>query len=110
MTAAQAKNRTKENPGKAPIRRTFPGRFHLSLEKQIQSKLNLSRIIGSITCGSNFSKVGTGEVAGIADRDDAIATKIRSIEVRVVKDVEEFGSELQREPFRQREGLEQGEV
>ena len=79
-----------ESPEKAPSRRALPGRLHLSLEKQLQSKLNLPRIVGSIASRSNFSEVSTGEVAGITNRDDAIAAKIRSIEIRMVENVEEL--------------------
>jgi len=83
-----------ENPEKVPSGRTFPGRCHLSLEKQLQGKLDLSGVVRSITSRSNPAKVGRGEVARVANRDDTVAAEIRSIEVRMVEDVEELGPEL----------------
>ena len=71
----------------------------ISLVIQLQSKLNLPRIVGSIASGSNLSEVATGEVGGAADGDNAVAAESRRVEVRVVKDVEELRPELQTETF-----------
>lgn len=86
------------------------GRFHLSLVEQLQSELNLSRIIGGIASRPNSAEVGGGKVAGVADRDDSIAAEVRSIEVWMVKNVEELRPELQGESFGEFHLLEQREV
>ena len=67
------------------------------LEVQLQSKLDLSRIVRSIASRSNFAEVSTGEVGGAADRDDAVATESRSVEVWMIENVEELRPELQAE-------------
>jgi len=64
---------------------------------QLYRELNLTRIIRSIARRSNFAKAGVGEVTRSRYRGNAVSTKVGSIEVRVVQDVEELRPELQPE-------------
>ena len=45
-----------------------------------------------------------------ADRHNTVTAEIRCVEVRVVEDIEELSSELQREAFAELEVLEGGEI
>src|SRR5262245_21030240 len=80
------------------------------LEKELESELDLPRVIRSVAGGADSSKVAVGEIRRTTDGHDAVATEARGIEVRVVGDVEDFRSELKLEPFVEREVLEDGEV
>ena len=78
-----------------------PGRMHsdrgvlnLSLVVQLQSKLDLSRIEWFVTRRSNLAEVRVSVVPRTADGHDAVAAEVRSVEVRVVEDVEELCAEL----------------
>ena len=68
---------------------------NFSLEVQLQSELDLSRIVGSIASRSDLSKVRTGVVVRAADSHNTVAAESGSVEVRVVEDVEELRTELQ---------------
>ncbi len=93
---------------KALLRSAFPGKnATVRSVVQLQSELNLSRIIGSITSRSNFSEVRIGVVTRIRDRDNTIAAKIGSVEIRVIEDVEELRPELQRKTLAEFEVLKQ---
>ncbi len=81
-----------------------------TLEPQFQSQLDLSRIVGSITSRTHFAKVRAGEIACTRDRNNSVAAESRSVEVRVVEDIEELSSELHREAFAESEVLEGGEI
>ena len=80
------------------------------LEQQLQSELDLPRIVGSITSGADPAKVRVGEIARTGDGHDAVAAEIRRVKVRVVENVEEFGPELQVDSFLDRERLKDREV
>src|ERR1700720_4246660 len=83
-------------PAEASRRGTLPGVLQ-SLEVQLQSELDLSRIVGRITSRSNLSKVRAGVVVRTADSHNTIAAKSRGVEVRVIENVEELRTELQLE-------------
>src|SRR5579859_6209818 len=102
---------TEKYPGAAPAG-AAPGCFHLSLEVQLQSKLNLSRIVRSIARRSNLTEGRAGEVPRISDRRHAVAAEVGGIEIRVIEDVEELSPELRREPLVDGNRLEyrQGEL
>src|SRR5580700_4961947 len=89
---------------------TTSRKLHPKLEVQFQSKLDLTRIIRCIAGRSDLAKAGTGVVARSGDCNHAIPTEIWSIEVRVVKDVENLGPELQPEPLAELHILEDGEI
>lgn len=84
----------------------LPDLFNLGLIVQLESKLNLSRIVWCIAGRSDFTKGGTGEIARVSDRCHAVTTEVRRIEVRMIQDIEEFGPELQREALAELHGLE----
>jgi len=90
-----------------------PSRANISLSKlvvQLQSELNLSRIVGGIASGSNLAKVRAGEIGCTGDGDNAVAAKPRSIEVRVVEYIEELSPELQHKSFGELEIFERREI
>ena len=85
----------KNTPARHPEGVPYRGVFHLKLVVQLQRKLNLSRIVGIVASRSDFAEVRVGDVARTANRDDAVAAEVGSVEVRMVEDVEELGPELQ---------------
>ena len=85
----------------------LPEFFDLGLIVQLESKLNLSRIVWSIAGRPDFPEGGTGEIARVSDRYHAVTAEARRIEVRMVQDVEELGPELQREALAELHGLEE---
>src|SRR5580658_1457531 len=102
--------RTKENPGKAPGTRAFPGCLHLSSVVQLQSKLNLSRIERIVASGPNFSEVGVCVTARARSRYNSITAEVGRVKVRMVENVEELRPELHGEAFVQLECLEEREI
>src|SRR5205814_5188347 len=77
---------------------------------QLQSKLDLARIIWIVARRSNFAEVRVSEVARTADRHYAVAAEVGRVEVGMVENVEHLGAELHREPLSNRELLEYREV
>ena len=88
----------------------LPVQDPVDLVVKLQSELDLPRIIRSIARGSDFTKAGTGEVARFGDRNNTVTTEIRSVEVRMVEDVEELRSELQPEALGKWNILEHREI
>jgi len=88
----------------------YRGVLHLRLVIQLQSKLNLSRIIGVEARASDLAEVRIGIVARTTDGHHPVAAKVWRVEVRVVEDVEELGPKLHREPLGDGELLEYREV
>src|SRR5258708_39534909 len=85
--------------------------FELSLVIQLQSKLDLSRIVWSITRRTDLAEVlRVGEIRGAGGGNDAVAAESRSVEVWMIEDVEDLRSQLQAEAFRELEFLEDGQV
>ena len=82
----------------------------LNLVIQLESKLDLPRIVGSKPSGSNFTEVSTGKVARVRNRSHPVAAEIRCIEGRVIEDVKELSPELHGEALADRDILECGEV
>src|ERR1700676_2719666 len=86
----------------------------LSLVIQLQSELDLPRVIRSIARGPKFTERGLrtsiGVVRGSGDGDYAVAAESRSVEVGMIKDVKDFRAELQPEALGQRDVLKDGEV
>src|SRR5690348_8205711 len=72
--------------GRAP-RSALPGLL-LYLVIQLQSKLNLPRIVRSITRRSDLAEVRAGKVRRIRNRDHTVAAKSRGVEVRMIQDIE----------------------
>ena len=105
-------------PGKIASMRHLAGETELSLEVQFQSELDLSRIERSIASRpdpaegvrTKCSVTIRREVKRSRDRVDAVATESRSVEVRVIENVEELRPELELEPFVELEILEGREV
>ena len=86
-----------------------PPRNQAQLEVQLKSKLDLSRIVRRIAGRSNFSegRVRTREeISCSVDSHHSIAAESRSIEIRMIEDIEELSPELHREAFAQPEVLE----
>src|ERR1017187_1724353 len=105
--AAGSCRRTRTAAEKTLLRSAFSGKNATSGSVvQLQSELDLSRIVGSIASGSNFSEVRIRVVARIGDRDNTVATKIWSVEVRMIENVEELRPELHRETLAEPEVLE----
>ena len=77
------------------------------LEVKLQGELNLTRIVGSVTSGSDLSKAWIGEVSRTRNGDNAVSAKVRLIEVRMVRQVEDLGPKLQVRPFGRLELLEE---
>ena len=77
------------------------------LEIELQSELNLSRIVWRVAGGSNFAESGIIKIGRSRDSYYTIATEPGIVEVRVVQDVEELRAELQARVFRHLEILEQ---
>src|SRR5258708_17468564 len=91
----------------APLRLNL----ELSLVIQLQSELDLSRIVWSITRRADLAEVlRVGEIRGAGDGNDAVAAESRSVEVWMIEDVEDLRSELQAEAFREFEILEDRKV
>src|SRR5216684_755140 len=84
--------------------------FELSLVIQLQSELDLPRIVGSIASGSNSAKTGILEVRRSGDSNNTIAAEPGSVEVGVVEDIEKLRSELETEALGERKFLEDREV
>src|SRR5437764_52820 len=82
---------------KALQRSAFSGRdVTLSSVVQLQSKLNLPRIVGSVASGADRAEVvGVGEIGRSGDRHNTVSAKSWRIEVGVVENVKELSSELQ---------------
>ena len=71
----------------------LPDASEFNLEVQLQGKLDLSRIVGSIPSRANFSEGrirARQEIGGAGDRNYAIPAESRRVEVRVVEDVEKL--------------------
>lgn len=86
------------------------GAFDFVLEIQFESKLYLSWIEGGIAGRPDFPKTGAIKITRIRDCGHTVTAKVRSIEVRMVNDVEKFCPELQRSPLGYLKGLERGEI
>src|SRR6266571_1461205 len=96
---------------KALQRSAFPGKDAiLSSVIQLQSELDLARIVWSIARRSDFSKIGISEIGCPRNCDNAVPSKSRIIEVRVVENIEELSAELQQETFGESHVLEGREV
>jgi len=96
-------------PAGAPVS-ALPGEISSSLEVQLQSELDLSRIIRGITSRADRSKVRARVVVRTADGHDTVATESGRVEVRVIENVEELGTELQLEALRELEVFEEREI
>ena len=87
-----------------------PGCFYspssIGLVVQLQSKLDLPRIIRSIASGPDLTEGSVREVARASNGLHAVAAKIGRIEVRMVKDVEELSPELHGDAVADLEALE----
>jgi len=88
----------------------IPGPFHPNLEQELQSKLDLARIVRSIACGSNLTEVYVVEVARVRNTIDAVASEVGCVEIRVVENVEEVRPELSGELVVKFDELVQREV
>ena len=80
------------------------------LEKELQGKLDLSRIVRCQACGPDGAEVRVEVVSGTRDGNHAVPAEIGGIECRVIGDVKDLGSELQGFSFRDCEVLKDGEV
>jgi len=89
----------------------LPGKNAIfSLVVQLQSELDLPRIVWRIARRTNFAEIRVVEVPGIRNCHHSVSAESRSVEVRMIEDVEELRPELQREALSQPEVLERGEV
>lgn len=88
---------------------TLP-QFRGLLEIQLQCELNLPRVVWSIAGRSDFAEAGTREVTRSRDRNHSVPSEVRSVEVRMIQDVEELRSKFHPESFCELHFLEQGEV
>src|SRR5215467_14384094 len=77
---------------------------------ELESELNLARIVGSIARRTDFAECRAVIVAGVGDCHHAVLAEIRCVEVRVVADVEDFRPELQAETLLDRKVLEERQV
>src|SRR5260370_37203035 len=90
----------------APLRLNL----ELSLVIQLQSELDLSRIVGSITRRSDLAKACVCEIARPRDGDNPVAAEVGRVEIRVIENIEDLRTELHAEALGEREILEDGEV
>src|SRR5208282_1983983 len=104
------KVRAKKGSPQSALDEHSAGRCVANLEVQLQSELDLPRIVGSIARGTNFAEGRTVEIARVGDRDNAVTAEIRSVEVRMIKYVEDLRAELQAEALIDRDVLEDGKV
>src|SRR5579863_7288508 len=79
---------------------------HSNSVVQLQRKLDLTRIVRSIACSSDFAEVRIGNVSRAANCYYAVSAEVRCIEVRVIGNVIELRPELHRESFGELEVLE----
>src|SRR5215475_4577311 len=104
----------KKNPAKGP-RLALCGvpslaRLDCGSVVELQSELDLPRIVGSIAGGTDSSKVAVRPIGRAGNRNHAVAAEAGSIEVRMVEDVEDFRSELELTLLVERNVLEEGQV
>ncbi len=89
-----------ESPARALPRSASCGGYSLHpLEQELQSELDLTRVVRSIAGGPDFAKVRTGIVTGVSDGYDAVAPEVRRVEVRMIEDVKDLRPELKRVAF-----------
>src|SRR5579864_5260953 len=67
------------------------------LEVQLQSQLDLTRVVRSIAGRSDLAKGRVRVVPRSADRHHSVSTKIRLVEVRMVENVKHLRPELELE-------------
>ena len=77
---------------------------------QLQSELDLPRIVGSISGGSDFAEVRIGEIGGTRNCDHAVAPKSGIVEVGMVENIEEFSAKLKQETLAEPHVLEGREI
>ena len=94
----------------ALLAKRLSGQFEFRLVVQLQSELDLPRIVGSVAGGADFAEGGAVVVAGVGDGSDAVAAEVGGVEIRMVEDVEEFGPELKTETLVELEVLEEGDI
>jgi hypothetical protein len=103
------KDREKGSPQSALDERSA-GWWLTKLEVQLQSELDLPRVVRSITGGSNLAEGRTIELTRVGNCYNAVTAEIRSVEVRVVENIEDLRPELEAEPLAQSNVLESGEI
>jgi len=96
----------KKTPERRPKGLPSRGIFILCSVVQLESKLDLPRIVRSIAVDPTSPKMRIVEVARAPNRYDPVPTEVRRVEVRVVEDIEELSPELHRETIVQLQGLE----
>ena len=99
----------KKIPAKGP-RLALCGDSNVRSVVELQSELDLPRIVRSIAGRADFAEALVCEVAGAGNRTDTVATEVRGIEIGMVKDVEDFRTELQMVTLRETELLEEGKI
>src|ERR1700674_1165333 len=93
---------------------TRPGRplrgVTWGLVVQLQSELDLPRVIRSVAGRADLTKVRVVEVGGSGDGDDAVAAETRSVKIGAVGTIEDFRPELEAHALVERGVFEDGEV
>ena len=100
-------DRTKGAYGEAPF---VAGVLGGRLKIELQSELDLSRVVGGIASRADFTKSVAGVVARTGNSHDTVAAKIGGTEIGMIGNVENFGPELQILTFGDREVFEEGPV
>src|SRR4029077_3825568 len=81
---------------------------------ELQSELDLPRVVGSVTRRTDFAESrlvgGVCKVRRSGDCYDTVAAKPGGVEVGMVEDVKDFRTELQSEALVESEVLEEGQV
>ena len=94
----QEKKAPRKN-GEELLRKRLPaGVVVFVLENELERKLDLPRIVRSVTGRTDFPEAGrvgsVGVVSGTGNRHDAIAAESGRVKVRVVGDVKDLRAEL----------------
>ena len=76
-----------------------------SLVIQLQSELDLPRIVRSVAGRPDLAETRVCEVARPGDGDNAVAAEVGSVEIRVIENIEDLCTELYAEALIERDVL-----
>lgn len=85
--------------GEAPLSKHLPAGCLLGLVVELESELDLPRVVRRIASRADQSEVGVGVICRSTDSYNSVTAKAWRVEVRMVEDVEDFRPELQPIPF-----------
>lgn len=85
--------------GEAPLSKHLPAGCLLGLVVELESELDLPRVVRRIASRADQAEVGVGVICRSTDSYNSVTAKAWRVEVRMVEDVEDFRPELQSIPF-----------